>query len=141
MNTNTLQIKKDAYDKELESWVNKEKASADLINAVSKLIYEKAVELVFFRNTLIDVSSSEVQKLHKYAKDIISKTIDIYVTSKLANELLNIEHLAPSKIDIGKLSDEWTHEKGNYSDMSSFLKDKLENPKFAPTCVKLIAFL
>ena len=127
MNTNTLQIKKDAYDKELESWVNKEKASADLINAVSKLIYEKAVELVFFRNTLIDVSSSEVQKLHKYAKDIISKTIDIYVTSKLANELLNIEHLAPSKIDIGKLSDEWTHEKGNYSDMSSFLKDKLES--------------
>lgn len=127
MNTNTLQIKKDAYDKELKSWVNKEKASADLINAVSKLIYEKAVELVFFRNTLIDVSSSEVQKLHKYAKDIISKTIDIYVTSKLANELLNIEHLAPSKIDIGKLSDEWTHEKGNYSDMSSFLKDKLES--------------
>lgn len=59
MNTNTLQIKKDAYDKELESWVEKEKASADLINAVSKLIYEKSVELVFFRNTLIDVSSSE----------------------------------------------------------------------------------
>ncbi len=127
MNTNTLEIKKAAYDKELESWVNKEKASADLINAVSKLIYEKSVELVFFRNTLIDVSSSEIQKLHKYAEDIISKTIDIYVTSKLANELLNIEHLAASKLDIGKLSDEWTHEKDNFSNMSDFLNHKLQN--------------
>ncbi len=127
MTMNTLQIKKDAYDKELELWVNKEKASAELINAVSKLIYEKSVELVFFRNTLIDVSSSEIQRLHKYAEDIIGKQIDVYVTSKLAIELLLIDHLAPSKIDIGKLSDEWTNENAKYSNMAAFLTDKLKN--------------
>ncbi|MFM9944837.1 MAG: glyceraldehyde-3-phosphate dehydrogenase [Bacteroidia bacterium] len=146
MASNTLQIKKDAYDKELESWVKKEKASADLLNAVSKLIYEKSVELVFFRNTLIDVSCSEIQKLHKYAKDIISKNIDIYVTSSLANELLNIEHLAPSKLDIGKLSDEWSHQKDNYTSMSAFLSDKLNEtigpdiPNFEPRDVVLYGF-
>jgi len=127
MNINPLQIKKDAFDNELKSWVNKEKASADLINAVSKLIYEKSVELVFFRNTLIDVSSSEVQKLHNYAKEIINKDIDIYITSLLAIDLLKIEHLAPSKIDIGKLSDEWNHQKANYIDRTAFLKDKLNS--------------
>ena len=146
MTTNALQIKKDAYDKELESWVNKEKASADLINAVTKLIYEKSVELVFFRNTLIDVSSSEIQKLHKYAEDIVSKTVDIYTTSKLANELLSIENLAPSKIDIGKLSYEWTHENEKYMDMVAFLSDKLKNfigpeiPTFEPRDVVLYGF-
>ncbi len=127
MTINTLQTKKDAYDKELDSWVNKEKASAELISAVSKLIYDKSVELVFFRNTLIDVSSSEVQRLHKYAEDIIGKKIDVYITSKLANELMNVAHLTPSKIDIGKLSDEWTNENGNYTDMSAFIADKLKN--------------
>jgi glyceraldehyde 3-phosphate dehydrogenase len=125
METKTIQTKKDAYDKELLSWVEKEKASAELINAVSRLIYEKSVELVFFRNTLIDVSSSEVLKLHQYAKDIISKTVDIYVTSQLANELLTFDDLAPSKIDIGKLSDEWTQEQGNYGNTAAFLSDKL----------------
>lgn len=146
MSQNTLQIKKEAYDKELESWVNKEKACADLLNAVSKLIYDKSVELVFFRNTLIDINSSEIQKLHKYALDIISKNIDIYVTSQLANELLKIEHLAPSKLDIGKLSDEWSHQKDKYASMRDFLNDKLAKfigadiPSVEPKDVVLYGF-
>lgn len=122
-----MHVKKAAYDKELDSWVGKEKASIELINALSKLIYEKSVELVFFRNTLIDVSSSEILKLHKYAKDIVNKTIDIYVSSALANELLKIDNLIPSKLDIGKLTDEWGLDGNNYEDMAAFLRHKLKD--------------
>ncbi|NUM31155.1 MAG: glyceraldehyde-3-phosphate dehydrogenase [Bacteroidetes bacterium] len=127
MNSDILKTKKEAYDKELQSWIDKEKASARLINAVNKLIYDKSVELIFFRNTLIDISTSEVQKLHKYAKDIIEKNIDIYNTANIAEEILKIEDLYPSKIDIGRLSFEWANETNNKSDLGVFLKEKLKH--------------
>lgn len=127
MNSDILKTKKEAYDKELQSWVDKEKASAKLINAVNKLIYDKSVELVFFRNTLIDVSTSEVQKLHKYAKDIVEKNIDIYNTANIAEELLKIDDIVPSKIDIGKLSFEWANESDKYNNVGDFIKEKLKH--------------
>lgn len=146
MDTELHLANQEAYNKEMSAWISKEKASIDLIDAISKLIYEKSVELVFFRNTLIDVSTSEILKLHKYAKDIINKTIDVQVSSALANELLFIPDLAPSKLDIGKLTDEWTQEKGDYYDMKSFLHHKLANfigagiPAIEPRDVVLYGF-
>lgn len=114
----------DSYNQTLSKWVDKEKAALSFIHSVGTLLYNSSVELVLFRNTLIDTSVSEVLHLHKYAREIVGKPIDIFTTASLAEEMLKLK-FKPSKIDIGKLTDEWINEKENFNDKSSFLSEKL----------------
>lgn len=115
-----------SFDKKLSEWVSKENAAVDLINAIGHLLYSKSVELVLFRNHLVDRNVSEVLNLHKYAADVVKKPISVFDTALLAKEMMEMD-LAPSKIDIGKLSAEWMEEKDLYSSMREFLSDKLKN--------------
>ena len=112
------------YESELKEWIDKERAATDLISSIGHLLYEKSVELVLFRNTLVDKSVSEILQLHNYAKEFVNKPIDIFETSELAGTIQKME-LAPSKLDIGKLSKEWHDEKSNYGTIQDFLNDKL----------------
>lgn len=116
----------DTYSNELEVYVNQEKAAVDLMNSVGKLLFDKSIELVLFRNHLVDISPSEVMKLHKYAGEIVARPISIYDTADLARELYSME-LAPAKIDIGKLASEWLNEREHYASQAEFLSDKLRN--------------
>ncbi len=118
--------KSNSYALELSNWIDAEKSTIELISNIGHLWFDKSVELVIFRNQLIDRSASEIMKLHQYAKDIMNRTISVSDTAKLAGELTKLD-LAPSKIDIGKLCAEWTDEANNYSDMSAFVTDKLKD--------------
>lgn len=118
--------KSNSYALELSNWIDAEKSTIELISNIGHLWFDKSVELVIFRNQLIDRSASEIMKLHQYAKDIMNRTISVSDTAKLAVELTKLD-LAPSKIDIGKLCAEWTDEANNYSDMSAFVTDKLKD--------------
>ena len=118
--------KSNSYALELSNWIDAEKSTIELISNIGHLWFDKSVELVIFRNQLIDRSASEIMKLHQYAKDIMNRTISVSDTAKLAGELTKLD-LAPSKIDIGKLCAEWTDESNNYSDMSAFVTDKLKD--------------
>ena len=51
------------YEAGLNDYVKQEKAAVELINAVGTLMYDKGVELVLFRNHLVDISISEVINL------------------------------------------------------------------------------
>lgn len=117
---------KSAYDENLESWVSQEKSAVSLINAIGNLLYDKNVELVFFRNHLVDQNVPEVLKLHQYAVEVVKKSIDINVTARLANALNNMD-IAPSKIDIGLLASQWIEEQGQHADETAFLNNKLAN--------------
>lgn len=124
MSTDLLSAGRAVYSKELETWISKEKAAVELINAVGHLLYDKSVELVLFRNHLVDTSVSEVLQLHKYAAEVVEKPIDVFVTSELAKILMNLD-LAPSKIDIGLLSAEWMEEKDKHASKHDFLISKI----------------
>ena len=124
MSTDLLSAGRAVYSKELETWISKEKAAVELINAVGHLLYDKSVELVLFRNHLVDTSVSEVLQLHKYAAEVVEKPIDVFVTSELAKILMNLD-LAPSKIDIGLLSAEWMEAKDQYATKHDFLISKI----------------
>lgn len=97
---------KTGYEAGLKEYVDREKASVDLLNSVGKLMYERGVELVFFRNHLLDVSISQVLGLLDYSEKVVKKPVDAATTSLVARELLSLD-LAPSKIDIGKLTFEF----------------------------------
>jgi glyceraldehyde 3-phosphate dehydrogenase len=125
MSLDALEKVHTSYDKQLEEWINHEKLAIDFISAVGKLWFEKSVELVLFRNTLIDRSGSEIMRLHLYAKNTVKKPITVADSTLLANELLKSK-ITHAKLDIGKLANEWYTEKANYKSATEFIADKLK---------------
>ena len=113
------------YQSQLNDWINQEKAAIDLINVVGKLWFEKSIELVLFRNQLVDRSASEIMNLHLYANNIVKKPITVFETLELANEIL-IGNYGAARIDIGKLAFEWQQQNKNYASKSDFVNDKLK---------------
>ncbi|RME18756.1 MAG: glyceraldehyde-3-phosphate dehydrogenase, partial [Bacteroidetes bacterium] len=122
----TLSKIKHDYETQLKEWIDYEKASIDLINYVGKLWFEKSVELVLFRNQLIDKSSSEIMQLHLYAKDFVKKPISVKDTAQLAKAIYE-SSICPSRIDIGRLAYEWHLEGKDYSSYTDFIGKKLSD--------------
>ncbi|HRO76832.1 MAG TPA: glyceraldehyde-3-phosphate dehydrogenase [Crocinitomicaceae bacterium] len=114
------------YEVGLNAHVEKERAAVMLSSKTGELLYDKGIELVLFRNHLIDTTISEVLNLHEYAKKVVNKPIDVFTTSELAKELMEMD-LAPSKIDIGRLASEWLATVGQYVTKRDFLNDKLKD--------------
>jgi glyceraldehyde 3-phosphate dehydrogenase len=115
---------KDKYESELAEWIHQEKAAIALIHVTGSLWFDKSVELVLFRNQLVDRSASEILNLHQYAKQFVKKPINVLDTLMLANEMNKLD-LAPSRIDIGRLVTEWIQEKDNFKNVPDFLSNKL----------------
>lgn len=115
------------YEKELADWIEQEKAAIELIHIIGNLWFDKSVELVLFRNQLVDRSASQILNLHQYAKEIVKKPIDVTDTVLIAKELLKIE-LALSRVDIGRLCSEWVSERSEFSnDVNAFITIKLKD--------------
>lgn len=126
MEIETMKSGADTYGEAFKDYINQEEAAVDLISSIGHLMYRKSVELVLFRNPLVDKSVSEILNLHRYAEEVVNKPISIYDSSELAKELMNLD-IAPSKLDIGRLSNEWFSEKDKYASKTEFLNDKLKD--------------
>ena len=114
----------DVYEKEMSFQTDRRKATVEFIKIASNLWYDNSIELVLFRNQLIDRSVSDILNLHKYANDFVEKPISIFDSVKIAQVIQSLE-LPPSKLDIGKLTYEYFLEQQNYEDTLSLVKDKL----------------
>lgn len=112
------------FDKNLEDYVKQERAATSLLQSIGSLLYDKNIELVLFRNHLVEVGNAELMNLHKYAKIVVNADITVFDTSMLAEELLKMD-LAPSKIDIGRLAREYKEEGSNFASARAFLDNKL----------------
>ncbi len=119
-------LSNDTYSNELAVYVNQEKAAVDLAHMVGKLLFEKSIELVLFRNHLADTRITEILRLHKYAAEVVGKPISVFHTAELATELYNMD-IAPAKIDIGKLASEWSAAREHFNSQREFLEEKLQN--------------
>lgn len=144
MSTNTIEKVNTTYEGQLNDWIEQEKAVIDLISAIGKLWFEKSVELVIFRNQLVDRSASELMNLHLYAKNIVKKPITVQDTVMLANEILKAD-ITAAKIDIGKLAYEWHQEQSGFKSAADFIHKKLSNfigkkDAFTPKDVVLFGF-
>ena len=112
------------YEAGLKDYVDREKAAVDLMNSVGQLMYAKGVELVFFRNHLLDISGSQVLNLFNYSKNVVQKPIDVFQAADVARALMEVD-LAPSKIDIGKLT--WEFKQAGGKDVKDFVGTTLKN--------------
>jgi glyceraldehyde 3-phosphate dehydrogenase len=135
----------DVYTQELNNYVEQEKSAVSLINSIGKLIYDQSVELVLFRNHLVNTSISEILNLHQYANSVVNNPIRIFDTAAIAEEITKMD-LAPAKIDIGRLAAEYRDEKGNFASVAEFVESKIgnfskgKNQSFEPRDVILFGF-
>jgi glyceraldehyde 3-phosphate dehydrogenase len=116
------------YEKELAFQADRRKACVEFIKIVSDLWYDKSIELVLFRNQLIDRSVSDIINLHEYAGEFVQKPINIFDSVEIAQAIISLD-LPPSRLDIGKLTYEFHLEDNNYNDAKAFVIDKLKDAK------------
>ena len=116
----------DVYEKELSFQTDRRKATVEFIKTISDLWYDKSIEIVLFRNQLIDRSVSNILNLHKYANDFVGKPISIFDSVEIT-KAINSLNLPPSKLDIGKLTYEYLLEEKKYDNALSFVKEKLSD--------------
>ena len=62
--------KEKKYEKEVIAQAKTRRATTEFINIINDLWYDKSIELVLFRNTLVDKRASEILNLINYAKEI-----------------------------------------------------------------------
>jgi glyceraldehyde 3-phosphate dehydrogenase len=115
---------KKGYEAELKEWIRYEKAATELIKTVCDLWLDKSVELIVFRRELYNKSISEILDIHDYANKIVRKPISIMDTLLIAKEIAKLD-LSPSRIDLGKLTNEWVQEKTKFEDATAFANNKL----------------
>tara|TARA_B100000809_G_scaffold255864_1_gene295009 strand:- start:31 stop:1470 length:1440 start_codon:yes stop_codon:yes gene_type:complete len=132
-----------SYENQLNDWVNKEKSGVNLLNSVGTLMCDKGIELVLFRNQLLEIGVSELMNFFAYANNVVKRKTDVATAALLANEMLKMD-LAPSKLDIGLLTAEYLE--SGVTDANAFLSDKLsamlsaDNTRVSPKDVILYGF-
>ena len=82
---------------------------------MSDLWYDNSIELVLFRNELIDRNVSEILNLHEYAGEFVQKPISIFDSVEIAQAIKTLD-FPPAKIDIGKLTYEYHIEEKQFDE-------------------------
>lgn len=133
----------ETYESELAFQADRRRATVEFIKIVSDLWYDKSIELVIFRNQLIDKNVSDILNLHEYACEFVQKPISIFDSVEIA-QAINTLDLPPAKLDIGKLTFEYHMEEGKYNNATAFvaakLKDASKNGSITPKDVVLYGF-
>jgi len=133
----------ETYEKELAFQADRRRATVEFIKIVSDLWYDKSIELVIFRNQLIDKNVSEILNLHEYAGEFVQKPISIFDSVEIAQAIKTLD-IPPAKLDIGKLTYEYHLEDDKYNNATAFVSDKLKdantNETISPKDVVLYGF-
>ncbi|WP_242134872.1 glyceraldehyde-3-phosphate dehydrogenase [Aestuariivivens marinum] len=133
----------DAYEKELAFQADRRRATVEFIKIISDLWYDKSIELVLFRNQLIDKNVSQILNLHEYACKFVQKPISIFDSVEIAQAIKTLD-IPPAKLDIGKLTYEFHLEDSKHNNVTAFvaskLKDANKNSDIKPKDVVLYGF-
>ncbi|MGJ5642113.1 glyceraldehyde-3-phosphate dehydrogenase [Formosa sp. S-31] len=116
----------ETYEKELAFQADRRRATVEFIKIVSDLWYDKAIELVLFRNQLIDRNVSQILNLHEYAGEFVGKPISIFDSVEIAQAIKTLD-LPPAKLDIGKLTYEFQLDDQKHSNAMAFVAQKLKH--------------
>ncbi|MGJ8745962.1 glyceraldehyde-3-phosphate dehydrogenase [Polaribacter sp.] len=116
------------YEEEVLSEAQNRRTTVEFITIVNDLWYDKSIELVLFKNPLVDKRASEVLNLINYAKEFVSKPITIKDALDIAKAIQQID-LPSSKLDIGKLAYECYLQPKKCKDKVAFVQHKLKDAK------------
>jgi len=130
------------YDKQLDNWIENEKIAANLLNLVGQLMYDKGIEVVIFRQNILDVGVTELMRLVSYAENVVKRKIKLNIALEIAKEITKMQ-LPPSKLDLGLLTAEFLEE--SQKNYTKFLEEKLNKilsseSSFSPRDIVLFGF-
>ena len=132
-----------SYEQELALQTDRRRATIKLIKVISDLWYDDTIELILFKNQLIDRNVSEILNLLEYAAAFVEKPICIFEALEMATAISQLD-LPPAKLDVGKLVYECLLEKPHCDDKVAFVKEKLKGAKnnndYVPKDVVLYGF-
>ena len=114
------------FEKELAFQADRRKATTEFIKIVSDLWYDKSIEIVLFKNQVIDKNVSDIIHLHEYAGEFVQKPISIFDSVEILRSISDMS-LPPSKLDIGKLTYEYHSDTNILNNVKSFVIDKLQS--------------
>ncbi|MDF4202742.1 glyceraldehyde-3-phosphate dehydrogenase [Maribacter sp. SA7] len=114
------------FEKELAFQADRRKATTEFIKIVSDLWYDKSIEIVLFKNQVIDKNVSDIIHLHEYAGEFVQKPISIFDSVEILRSISDMS-LPPSKLDIGKLTYEYHSDTNILNNVKSFVIDKLKS--------------
>ncbi len=114
-----------SYEKELAFQADRRKATTEFIKITSDLWYDKSIEVVLFKNQIIDKNVSDIINLHEYAGEFVQKPISIFDSVELLRAINDLK-LPPAKLDIGKLTYEYHSDETNFNNAKAFVIDKLK---------------
>jgi len=112
------------YESELNFQADKRRATVEFIKIISDLWYDNAIELVLFRNQLINQNVSGILNLVEYASEFVQKPISIFDAVEISRAIQELS-LPPAKLDIGKLVYEFHLEKEE-ENILKFVTDRLK---------------
>ena len=118
--------RKMSFEKELAFQADRRKATTEFIKIVSDLWYDKSIEIVLFKNPLIDRNVSDIIRLHEYAGEFVQKPISIFDSVEILRAINDLK-LPPAKLDIGKLTYEYHSDDNNFNNVKAFVIDKLKS--------------
>lgn len=114
-----------SFDLEIKSYREQQNAAVELIQIISNLWYNHTVELVLFREQLVDEKVSVILNHLRESTFLIGNILTIFDLLNVAR-VLEKSNLAPARIDIGKLATKATNDQINVEDLSSFIFNELE---------------
>ena len=112
------------FDANFNQWVNLKREAIELSNICSKLEIDKKTDLVLLRRKLSDKNVSEIINLHERATVMLGEPVSVTDTLQIAKAIEKID-IAPARIDLFRLCNEWNQEKGNYTSVEDFTNAKL----------------
>ena len=131
------------FEQEVNNYKTKQNATVKLIKILSDLWFNDAIELVLFRNQLVDRRVSVVLNLHQNSESLTQRAVTVFETLEVAQVIQQLE-LLPSRIDIGTLALEIRQEQINSNAIYNFVERKLslanQHQSFEPRDVVLYGF-
>ncbi|MBS3992378.1 MAG: glyceraldehyde-3-phosphate dehydrogenase [Bacteroidetes bacterium] len=121
------------YESQLNFQTERRRATVEFIRIISDLWYDNGIELILFRNQLIDRNVSEILNLLEYSREFVQKPISIFDAVEIVQAIKELNFVS-AKIDVGKLVYEFHLEKKQISKID-FVKKKLADA-FTPKDIK-----
>jgi len=135
----------ETYTLSVSERVKNEKAATALIKIVGDLFYDRNVQVVLYRQPMVDQRPSEMLQAHVHGSVMAGEVLSINDTLAMA-EALRSSQVQNASVDIGRLATEWRREAGIYLHRKAFLESKLQgftnadNPNSVPVDVVLYGF-
>jgi len=134
-----------AYPTSVQARIALEKSATDLLKITNDLYYDRNIEVVLFRQALLNQRASEVLQAHEHAAVMADERISVDDSLGMAHAIYELG-VHNASLDLGRLGTEWRREAASFLTRKAFLQVKLKGfstaarPASAPVDVVLYGF-